>query len=364
MSLFHPTRPERLLRRRAVFVLAAFCVGIVYPYFLHIAKAHAATPQRVLVRFDRMLISTPTTGTVCMQPATTSANVKTWTVTFPASYTVSGTGSNWQTANISTTNLAWPTGGTAWPNATSATATISTQTVTWTNASVQTMNAGTLYCYNWTNTAALSIKSSSGQDLAGTVATQDNGAATIDSGNFATAALAASPGDQITVTATVPQTFNFAISANTDALGTLATGSNTASPTPRTATVNTNAKNGWYVWAKDANTGLNSSSASYTIASTTPGSNSTLTPGTEGYNMGVTSTQTSGTGTITVAAPFVGGSTGKGGGLDTTLRTVASSSGTANNAVLTLTNNADIQGTTPAATDYTDIETFTAAGLF
>jgi hypothetical protein len=119
-----------------------------------------------------------------------------------------------------------------------------------------------------------------------------------------------------------------------------------------------------YVWAKDSNTGLNSSSAAATIASTTPGSNSTLSAGTEGYNTGVTQTQTSGTGTITVATPFVGGSLGKGGGLDTTLRTLAQSNGTANNAVLTLTNNAAISSATAAATDYTDTITVVGAGLF
>jgi hypothetical protein len=226
------------------------------------------------------------------------------------------------------------------------------------------LTVGTFYCFNWTNAAAVSVKSASGSDLPGTVETRTNVPAQIDISTYATAALAASPGDQITVTATVPQTFNFALNANTDALGTLSTGSVSSSPSPRTATLNTNAKNGWNIWAKDANTGLNSASAGYTIASTTPGSNSTLVAGTEGYNMGVTSAQTGGTGTITVAAPFVGGSAGKGGGLNTALATVATSNGTANNAVLTLTNNAAINGTTPAASDYQDIITLTAAGLF
>jgi hypothetical protein len=112
-----------------------------------------------------------------------------------------------------------------------------------------------------------------------------------------------------------------------------------------------------------ANTGLASATASSTIASTTPGTNSTLIAGTAGYNTGVTSTQASGTGTIGVAAPFVGGAS-TGGGLDTTLRTLASSNGTAGNAVLTLTNNVAIDSITPAATDYTDTITVVGAGLF
>jgi hypothetical protein len=329
-------------------------------------KAHAATMARVEVRFDRMTSSTPTTGTVCADPGTTSTDVKTWTVTFPTGYTVSSTASNWQTTNISTTNLAWPSGGTAWPNATSATASISGQTVTWTNASAQTMNTGTLYCYNWTASAALTTKSSATSSNQGSVATQNSSAGEIDSGNYNTATVT---NDSISVTASIPQNFSFAIgacSSNTDALGTLSTAGVNSSPTPCTATVATNAKNGWQAWAKDSTSGggLHSTSANYTVASTTPGTNSTITNAAEGYNMGVTSSHAAGTGTISVAAPFVGGSSGKGGGLDTSLRTVATSNGTASSDVLTLTNNATILASTPAATDYSDTITVVAAGLF
>jgi hypothetical protein len=223
------------------------------------------------------------------------------------------------------------------------------------------MNAGTLYCYNWTSTSALSIKAAAGNDSTGSMSTFNSSAVAIDTGGYATAAVT---NDQIVVSASVPQTFSFAINNNTDALGTLSTGSVAVSPTPRTVTVNTNANSGWQVWAKDASTGLNSASTAHTIASTTPGTNSTLSAGTEGYNTGVTSSQTSGSGTITVAVPFVGGLTGKGGGLDTGLRSLATSTGTANNAVLTLTNNAAISTLTAAASDYTDTITVVGAGLF
>jgi hypothetical protein len=129
--------------------------------------------------------------------------------------------------------------------------------------------------------------------------------------------------------------------------------------------VNSNSKNGWLVFGKDANTGLTSTSAGYTVASTTPGSNSTLSAGTEGYNLGVpTPTQTSGTGTLTVATPFVGTAAGQGGGLNTSAATLVSSNGTANNAVITLKNNASVGSTTPSASDYSDTETIVGAGLF
>ncbi len=308
--------------------------------------ASAAALSQVSVRFDRMKAATATTGTVCAKAA--NAGQTSVSVTFPTGYTVSTTVGNWTT---STTNLAWPTGASAWPTIGATATTATGQVVTWSSGALV---AGTLYCFNWTNTTALTTASAG--TYTGTVATN------VDSATpYATATIA---DDQIVVTASVAPTFTFALSGNTDNLGTLTTGAVAVSPTPRTATVNTNAKNGWYVWAKDASTGLNSALASATIASTTPGTNSTLAAGTEGYNTGITTSQSGGSGTLTVAAPFVGGSTGKGGGLDTTLRTLVSSNGTANNAVVTLTNNAAIASTTSAATDYTDTITVVGAGLF
>lgn len=310
------------------------------------SSASAAALTEVSVRFDRMKASTATTGTVCAKTGATGQTSV--TVTFPTGYTVSGTTGNWAT---NTTNLAWPTGASAWPTIGATASGVVGQAVTWSSGS---LTAGTLYCFNWTNTAALSVGSVG--TYTGTVATNVDSAT-----QYATAAIA---DDQIVVTANVAPSFSFAINANTDDLGTLSSAAVSSSPSPRTATVNTNAKNGWYVWANDTNTGLSSASAAHTIASTTPGTNSTLVAGSEGYNMGVTQTQAAGTGTVTVNSAFVGGSTGKGGGLDTTLRSVASSNGTAQNAVLTLTNNAAVSSITVPATDYTDTITVVGAGLF
>ncbi len=316
---------------------------------------NAASLNQVFVRFDHMQALSPTTGTVCAKPATATAAASVQ-VTFPTGYTVSTTLTNWST---STTNLGWPAGATAWLGINTATAAAG-QVVTFPSTSLA---VGTLYCFNWTNSAAVSVKSGTSANNSGTVTTRDVGTATIDSSTYSTASLTA---DQIGVSASVPQSFNFALSATTsDALGSLSTGSVTPSPTPRTATVNTNAASGWSVWAQDTYTGLKSSTAgNYTIASTTPGTNSTLSAASEGYNTGVTTSQVGGTGTISVAAPFVGGVLGKGGGLDTSLRTLATSTGTANTAVLTLTNNASIGTLTPAATDYADTITVVGAALF
>ena len=313
---------------------------------------HAASLSQVFVRFDRMQVSTATTGTVCAKPATTATEAHV-VVTFPTGYTL-GTAAAFTTT---TTNLSWPTGGTAWPGIGTAT-NVTGQVVTFPSTD---LTVGTLYCFNWSSSTAVTVTSSTGSSNLGTVATTDSTPATIDTAQFATASIT---NDQIVVTATIPPAFSFALSGNTDALGNLSSSAITPSPTPRTATVGTNAKNGWMVWAKDSSTGLHSTAASYTLASTTPGTHSTLATNTEGYNTGVTATHASGTGTVTVNSIFDGTTAYSGGGLDTTLRALASSSGTASSDVLTLTNNASINASTPAANDYTDTITVVGAGLF
>jgi hypothetical protein len=328
-----------------------FAASIIVMILAARGFASAASLTNTFVRFDRMKTSTATTGTVCAK-ATTVAVEASVQVSFPTGYTVSTTVGNWA---VNTTNLAWPATGTAWPGIGTATAAAG-QVVTFPSTD---LTVGTLYCFNWTNTAALSITAAASNNNSGTITTRDAVPTAIDSASFSTASIT---DDQIVVSATVPQSFSFALSGNTDSLA-LTTGSVASSATARTATVNTNAKNGWTVWAKDSNTGLFSASAPKTIASTTPGTNSTLSAGTEGYNTGVTQSQVGGTGTITVATAFVGGAS-TGGGLDTTLRSLATSTGTANTAVLTLTNNAAISAITPGATDYTDTITVVGAGLF
>ena len=322
---------------------------------LLVRSASAGTLTTTFVRFDRMATSTQTTGTVCAKPTTvaTEADVQ---VVFPTGYTL-GTAGNF---TVSTTNLSWPSGGTAWLGINTAT-NVTSQTVTFPSTD---LTVGTLYCFNWINSAAVQTKSSATNDNSGTVTTRDSVPATIDSGSYATATVT---NDQVSVTATVNPSFQMSFSGGTtDALGTLTTGS-VASNATVTFSVNTNAKNGWEAWAKDVNTGIRSTAASYTIASTGVGSASqALVAGTEGYNLGVAYSQTSGScSSPTVNANFdKAGASNKGGGLDTSLRSIFSCNGTTNAGVITPTNFAAINGATAAATDYADTETFVAAGLF
>lgn len=339
--------------KNVYFLIAAGLVLASVTQIVFYTKAHADF-DNVIVRVDRLQINSPTTGMVCANPASASGTEAKVLVTFPTGYTVSTTTSNWA---VDTTNHGWPTGAVAWPSIATATAAAG-QVVTFPSGD---LTAGTLYCFNWTNTAALTTGPSTSGSVLGHVETQDTGGTTIDQQDFTTALVTS---DQLAVSASVPQSFSFSLDANTDSLGVLNTASVTSSPTPRTVTISTNAKAGWNVWAKDSATGLASTNANYTIGSTTPGTNSTLSAGTEGYNTGVVSNHTSGAGTITVAAPFVGGVSGKGGGLNANLQTVASSSGTAAGDTVTITNNVAISALTPAATDYTDTITIVGAGSF
>jgi hypothetical protein len=341
-------RKASLYSLSALLVVATVLVGVLP------GQAHAASLSQVMVRFDRLQISQQTTGTVCAK--TTNAGVEASVqVAFPTGYTLGAFGLF--TVNTTNTNSNWPTGGTPWPGIATATA-VATQTVTFPSTD---LSINTLYCFNWANAAAVTTTSSASSTNAGTVTTRNSVPAALDTGSYVTDSLTS---DSIAVSASVPQTFTYGINNTADALGSLTAGSVNVSPTPRVLTINTNAGGGWMVWGQDAFTGLKSTATGTTIASTTPGTNSTISGTTEGYNMGVTSTQTSGSGAISVAAPFIGGTSGKGGGLDTSMRTVASSNGTANNAQLTLTNNVTLSSLTPAATDYADTITLPAAAMF
>jgi hypothetical protein len=340
------------MKKASLYSLSALLIVATILGGLLPGQAHATSLTQVMVRFDRLQISTATTGTVCAK--TTNPGIEaTSQVTFPTGYTL-----GLATAfTVGTTNTNWPTSAIAWPGIATAT-NVTGQVVTFPSTDLST---NVLYCFNWTTAAAVTTTGSASTANTGTVATRNSVPTVLDSSSFVTDSLAS---DSINVSASVPQTFTYGISNTADALGNLTSGSVNSSPTPRVLTINTNAGGGWMVWAQDANTGLKSTATGTTIASTTPGTNSTISGTTEGYNTGVTSTQTGGSGTVTVAAPFVGGLSGKGGGVDTTLRTLASSTGTANNAQLTLTNNVTLSSLTPAASDYADTITLPAAATF
>lgn len=351
----------------ALFALALVLQATVP---LLIPSASAGTLTNTLVRFDRLAASTATTGLVCAKEASSGTDAVA-SVTFPTGFTVSATTSNWSVSTSTTTD--WPSGAVAWTGIAAPTGsgnfTISGQTV---NFQSGDLNTTSLYCFNWTNSAALTTGSAG--NYSGTVTTETSAPATIDSGNYSVTIVGAGA-DQVTVTATVNPAFSMSLNTSSDALGTLTVGAVKTSASAIEATISTNAANGWYLWGKDSNHGLNSTTASYTIGSNCSGgagTNGTLTAGTEGYNLGASvfnqgtgsggTATTSGTGLVFDNAS---GTAGKGAGLcSTNYQTIASSNGTANAAKIDMLNNVAISGVTKPASDYTDLETFVGAGLF
>jgi hypothetical protein len=195
------------------------------------------------------------------------------------------------------------------------------------------------------------------------------GTATVTAGADAAANVAFDiiSNDQVVINATVPPSYTLALGGNTDNFtANLATGS-IGTTTGITATVNTNAQNGWYLWGLDANTGLKSTTQLYTVASKTPGANATLTAGTEGYVTALPAagiTQGSGAGTTSAITAYASSGSGNGSGLDTSERQIAKSTGTSNGAIVTIKEYAAISALTPAATDYSDTITLVGAGSF
>lgn len=330
-------------------------------------SASAVTPNLVMVRLDRLSKGTATTGLVCVEPSVagdTEANLQ---LTFPAGFTV-GASANWTTSTATTTG--WPSGAVAYPSISSGTA--SGQSVTFTSGDLT--SASTTYCFNWTNTTALTNPSSTGSQAI-TVTTQDSGNATLETSTATTNIVDSNCGsgstacDQIDVTASVSQSFTFSLSSNAAALGTLSA-SSPSSASAINASVSTNAKSGWQMWAADPSgtPGLTSTTASHTIAYNPAAGSAAaaLTNGSEGYNVGAGNHSGTCNGSTTYSSSFdnTGATSYKGGGLDNTLRTVVSGASTADACAIPLTVNASISNTTPAATDYAGTITVVAAGLF
>jgi hypothetical protein len=257
---------------------------------------------------------------------------------------------NCKTITGATNNFATPTP--------TVTATAGTGLLTF--GSPGTFTAGQSYC-TVLPSVITALPTAAGQSIVTITAASD--AAT-------TAAIDTITNDQVVVSAIVDPTFTLALSSNTDAFTAHLASGSVGATTGVTATVNTNAKNGWFLFGTDSNTGLNSATQSKTIASLTPGTNGTLSAGTEGYLTGITSiTAGSGAGTTTASNAYGNGSggtagAGQGSGLDTTERQIASSTGTANGAVVTVKESAAISAITPAAIDYSDTITLVGAGSF
>lgn len=334
-------------------LVAAIILPIIY---YNTTKAEAAGLNITMVRLDNMVGGAFTSGTVCARPTTASTEAFVQ-ITFPTSFTVSTTVADWA---VNTTNLGWPGSPTptAWPGiGTQATSAVG-KVVTFASTD---LTVGTTYCFNWTNTtAALQNPAGANIDQTGILTTRTSVPADIDSSPFA---LATVTGDTVLVTGTVNPTFSFSLSASSATF--TAIGNSVANVvTPPTATVITNARNGWTAWVKDANNGtLNSAGTGTNIP--TPGavgSNydlATMT-GPGAFGLGIT---TSG-GSSAPSAEYTGVTAGHAGTLSNAYRIGASSTTYATSDVITLLPRAIASVTQAPASDYTDTITIVAAGQF
>lgn len=349
-----------LLVATAMLLVASSSLGLI-------GRANAAQFQQAYLRLDTLTAGTATGGRICVKPASVAVedSIK---VMFPTTagtdYVVNGTASNWTT----NTNDLDP-GQTALPITGNVANNVNGKTVTFPVAS--DLSVGTLYCFNFSATSTLTTSSASAAETTqGTITSYTSAPAVIDQTTYAQSIIT---NDKIVLSAVVPPSFSFVLSGNTDSFATnLSTGS-VVSTGGRTVTLTTNAASGWVVWVK----GLNDSSSkgalqsvaasNYKIAgSAAVGTASrTLSPGSEDYGLGATvSTDAANGGAVSLDAAYDGTST-KAGTIDpTAFRPIASSNGTANGDIITLTERATIAGQTPAASDYTDTLTVIGAGVF
>lgn len=315
----------------------------------------AASLTGTSIRFNRMSASTGTTFRVTFTvPAGNVGTEDDLYIGFPDDYTVATTGLTSDTASC---------GATALPGTLSVTGSNTASSKNITVAGVTNLSATTTYCVDIGRTSTndpVTNPTVGAYEIS--VATRTSGDADIDTSTIGARVIS---DDQIVVSAVVPPSFNFVLDANTTSfVSDLDTG-DVIFTTPRTVTITTNATQGWIAWARDSNTGLTSAAAGHTVDSTTPGTGATLVNGTEGYVLGVDSTDAGGGGTVVVVAAYAGtGADDDGSGLDTAFRQIASANGTANGDVLTLRGKAAIEALTPAGVDYTDTWTIIGAGSF
>lgn len=169
-------------------------------------------------------------------------------------------------------------------------------------------------------------------------------------GDFGTAQLTVGvpTSNVVTVSANVAPTLTLTLTNAAVALGTLDTASIVHSVSDPTATVTTNAVNGFNLSVASTSHGLHSTTATHTIGAAAP------VIGSEGYALAVTKTgDIQANGSVVASPVLTGGAT-----------TISSSTGPTTGVTATADVEASISALTAAAADYSDTLTFTVTGTF
>jgi hypothetical protein len=346
-----------LVKKLALVVSAVMTFGALAPV---VASASGILTSSS-IRLDRMKTGATTSARIVFTTSSATATEDSVKIDFNGADSTTWTGSTGSvnaTQTVSVASCPAATGASALPGSITAAGSGSVVTI----SSVTNLTASTSYCVDLTSASALTLPSAG--EYHPTITTYTS--ATVD--DTTTVAVRVVSDDQVTVNATIPPSFNFVLDSNSTSFsGPLSSGSKVQT-TARTVTVNTNATGGWVAWVRNSDaTGLFSATAGKNIAGTTPGTNvnvdASLT--TEQYVWGVNAvTQGTGAGTTSANAAFDATGTNEGTGVDQTYRTFASSTGTAQNAVVSLRASATISSITPAASDYTDTIQVIGAGFF
>lgn len=351
-------------------LLLLLILSLLTPHFLFsfTPSARAANLTNAMMRLNRMTQSQTDVGILVVARAFSTATEDALQINFDSSWTVDSTASN---ITITAAGIPTTIGGenvTAWPGVGSPD-----------TADAVTGNLVTFPSGNLTNTGSPAplyaffitggIDSPAAEQSVHTMATRAS-SADVDTAQVATRTVT---NDQVVVNATVPPSFSFTLSANTDTFSvpTAPLDSDAIiSTTGITVTVGTNASNGWSAWLASVNAGLTSTATSETIATagTVDGTPTTIDPNdaNEYYQLDVnTPTQGSAgtSGVPTVAAEYDGSAT-TGGTFSTSLQEIAYGDGTTTDDSFILTGRAVPSAIRAAATDYTDTWTVVGAANF
>lgn len=372
-----------------LLVATTILAGIVGAVFSMVPKAEAAAFTRAMVRLDRLTGTTATGGRVCVVPATTDTEGKI-IVRFPTTaatdFVVNSTAANWTTNATFESGFTFNGGAvTAMPITGNVASSVSGKDVTFTLSSDLTV--GTSYCFNFSATSTLTTSSAgAAASVFAYLETQRSDNTQIDKTFWGVTIIS---NETVTVSAVVAPFFTMALNGSTDTFATnLSSSAVNTSNGNRTIQVDTNALNGWIVWAKGTNfktvtdTGTNPANRHGALTSVTAGgyaiSNNTtnalaspsashaFSGGSEDYGLATTiNTDGAGGGTVALNAVYNGTTAGNAGVIDPTqYRPIASANGTATADILNIRMLVTISNATPPGADYTDTLTYVGAGQF